>query len=962
MERLHIDLETYSDLPIGGSNGVGAFRYVDDPSFEILLFGYKVDDAPTVCIDLTAGEVIPEVIKAAIYDPDVVKVAFNAAFERHCLHKYFGKYPPPEQWEDTMILAANCGLPLKLEMCCEALHMPEDKAKLRIGATLIREFCCPVKPKKKWNMATRITPDMDPENWELFKAYNIRDVDTEADIDQRLRKWRPSEIEHRFWCLDARINEKGFMVDRIMVRNAMEMDAKYKAELAEKAIAVSGIENPNSTAQIKDWLLEQEGLEVPSLNKKVVADVVAALKTDRAKEFMAIRKELAKASTKKYASYLRCTSDEKPYARGCFQFFGAHTGRFCLTGDHEVLTPEGWVRLDQWQGGQIVTWSPTVNLYSFQKCAPVSFDFDGELIGIEHQRCSQLSTPEHKMPVYNRNGILETKTMSELYGKRVQFPIASNRDLRYPRSGVELRILIMTQADGNYTDNGDLRFGFKKLRKVERCKKLLRQAGIPFRYTTDGEIHRFSVQRYEQPMWLRSFQSKTFGWWMLNEDPAVILDELEYWDAYRCGPNSIQYTTTNANNASVLQAVCHLGGYVTTLLTKQRERNGWNTAYVLNIWLTPGRTTEVRPKHMYKVPYQGRVYCATTPTGYFMVRRNGKVWITGNSGRLIQLQNLPGNSMPDLDDARNLVLDDDYEGLKVLYPSVTGTLSELLRTPLIAEPGHQFIVCDFSAIEARVSAWFAGEEAVLEEFRGEGLIYEATASLMFHVPKQDIKKGGPREDLRKKGKIATLACGYGGGVNSLLAFGADKMGMTNEEMVNTVDLWRAANPRIVRIWSTLDRAMARCIASHGTTYDALAKICFRWDSGIVWMRLPSGREMAYFEPKYEPSKRKGGKMTISYMGQDQKTKKWSRIETWGGRIFENLVQATARDCLRDTMLRLDDRGWDIRGHVHDEVICQERIDGRTVADMQAIFAEPIDWAPGLPLSGSGYATPYYIKD
>lgn len=669
MERLHIDLETYSDLPIGGSNGVGAFRYVDDPSFEILLFGYKVDDAPTVCIDLTAGETIPVEIRNALQDPTVVKTAWNAAFERYCLFRHFARlhrppetlwYMPPEQWEDTMILAANCGLPLKLEVCCEALHMPEDKAKLRIGATLIREFCCPVKPKKKWNMATRVTPDMDPENWELFKAYNIRDVDTEADIDQRLRKWRPSEIEHRFWCLDARINEKGFMVDRIMVRNAMEMDAKYKAELAEKAIAVSGIENPNSTAQIKDWLLEQEGLEVPSLNKKVVADVVAALKTDRAKEFMAIRKELAKASTKKYAAYLRCTSDEKPYARGCFQFFGGHTGRF--------------------------------------------------------------------------------------------------------------------------------------------------------------------------------------------------------------------------------------------------------------------------------------------------------------AGRLIQLQNLPGNSMPDLDDARNLVLDDDYEGLKILYPSVTGTLSELLRTPLIAEPGHQLIVCDFSAIEARVSAWFAGEEAVLEEFRGEGLIYEATASLMFHVPKQDIKKGGPREDLRKKGKIATLACGYGGGVNSLLAFGADKMGMTNEEMVNTVDLWRAANPRIVKIWSTLDRAMARCIASHGTTYDALARICFRWDSGIVWMRLPSGREMAYFEPKYEPSKRKGGKMTISYMGQDQKTKKWSRIETWGGRIFENLVQATARDCLRDTMLRLDARGWDIRGHVHDEVICQERIDGRTVADMQAIFAEPIDWAPGLPLSGSGYATPYYIKD
>jgi DNA polymerase len=269
------------------------------------------------------------------------------------------------------------------------------------------------------------------------------------------------------------------------------------------------------------------------------------------------------------------------------------------------------------------------------------------------------------------------------------------------------------------------------------------------------------------------------------------------------------------------------------------------------------------------------------------------------------------------------------------------------------------VVSDFSAIEARVSAWFAGEEWRLQVFRDGGDIYCASASQMFKVP---VVKNGINGELRQKGKVAELALGYGGGVNALKAFGADKMGMSNEEMAQTVDQWRAASPNIVEIWSSLDRAMKRCIVHRATTVDKVAGVRFRWDSGIVWMRLPSGREMAYYHPEYGESRYTPGKMTISYMGVDQKTRKWSRIETWGGRIFENLVQATSRDALRDTMMRLDAAGWDIRGHVHDEVICSEPIGGKTVDEMCAIFAQPLDWAPGLPLTGAGYETPFYMKD
>ena len=651
--KLFLDFETKSEVDIAKC---GAFKYVEGAEFDVLLLAYAFDDEPVKLVDFAAGEYWPEDFISGLHDPQVVCIAHNCAFERAVIHKKLG-YTPPERWLDTMFLTASCGLPLSLDDACTAIGLPDDKAKLRTGKALIRKFCSPQKrPLKKWNFAEWITADMDPENWELFREYCARDVDAMRYLYKALERWIPGESEQRIWCLDARINERGMKSDQTFVSHAVKMDAQYKAELTEAAIAVSGLDNPNSVSQIKEWLQEQEDIEVPTLNKKAVADIVSQLKTDQAKEFMAIRTELSKTSTKKYDAFVRCACADH-HVRGCFQIFGGHTGRW--------------------------------------------------------------------------------------------------------------------------------------------------------------------------------------------------------------------------------------------------------------------------------------------------------------AGRLVQLQNLSQNHMPDLAEARELVRSGDYETFKMLYPAVTPTLSELIRTALVAEDGHRFVVSDFSAIEAKVSAWFANVEWRLDVFRNGGDIYCTSASQMFKVP---VVKGGVNGHLRQKGKIAELALGYGGGVNALKAFGADKMGMSNEEMVQTVDLWRAASPEIVEIWASLDRAMKRCIVHRATTVDKVAGVRFRWDSGIVWMRLPSGREMAYYHPEYGESRYTPGKMTISYMGVDQKTRKWSRIETWGGRIFENLVQATARDCLRDTMLRLDAAGWDIRGHVHDEVICSEPIGGRSVDEMCEVFARPIDWAPGLPLTGAGYETPFYKKD
>lgn len=595
MSYLGIDLETFSAADL---KAVGAHRYAEDPSFEVLLFGFAFDDDDPTVIDLTAHEPIPKDVLDALRLNGIIKSGWNIAFERACLARHLGFDQPAGQWEDTMVLASVCGLPMGLGDCGAALHMSADKAKDKDGKALIRWFCKPCKPTKTRPDRTRHMPEDYPEKWSRFVAYNGQDVVAERAIRKTLARWAPTGAERKIWAVDQQINDRGIRVDLTLANAAREMDRAYKAELTQQAIALTGMENPNSVEQVKQWLEEQEDIEVPSLNKKVVADVVAALSTDTAKQFMAIRSELARSSTKKFdAMVLSACADD--HVRGCFQFCGA------------------------------------------------------------------------------------------------------------------------------------------------------------------------------------------------------------------------------------------------------------------------GRT--------------GR-------------------W----AGRRVQLQNLAKNKMPDLAACRGLVRTGDLEATRLLYGDISSTLSELVRTALIPEPGHTFIVCDYSAIEARVLAWIAGEEWALEEFRGKGQIYEATGAMMFHVPKETIAKGGCNHHRRQAAKTAVLACGYGGGKNALLAFGADKMGMSDEDMIETVDLWRKANPNAVRLWKDLERAAIRCVV-HGTTQvSRTGGIRFDFERGILWMTLPSGRRIAYFGAQYGESRWKNGR-TLSYMGIEQKTHKWARLETWGGKLTEN--------CWAAGTPVLTSRGW-----------------------------------------------------
>lgn len=652
VKYLHTDTETRSAVDL---TSCGLSRYVDDDSFSVLLIAYALDDGPVTVLDLTQGapDVVLQAFKETLYDPTVVKQAWNSQFERRVFGKLFGEYLPPEQWLDPMVLSASCGLPLSLGQVSEALRLPSDKAKDKRGRDLIRKFC---NPKKDGSFRD---PKDFPEEWAEFVEYNRQDVVAEREIFNLLKQWIPDASEHKLWCLDARINERGVPIDRVFAEQADEMGNRFKAELTDRALEITGLDNPNSVAQVKAWLQDQEGVEVPTLNKKVVADVVAQFQTDQAKEFMDIRAMMAKTSVKKYEAMLRCTRDDDAHARYCFQFFGSHTGRW--------------------------------------------------------------------------------------------------------------------------------------------------------------------------------------------------------------------------------------------------------------------------------------------------------------AGRLIQLQNLSKNEMKDLAEARSLVRDGDYDTARVLYDNIPDVLSQLIRTALVPEPGQRFVVCDYSAIEARVTAWLSGEQWRLDAFNAGEDIYCASASQMFHVP---VVKHGINGELRQKGKVAELALGYGGGVNALKAFGADKLGMTDEEMGETVGRWRESSPKIVQMWKKLERAAIACASRHTEQDSGIHGVKFQWEKGIMWMTLPSGRRMGFFNPEYtEFSRKLGDGKCLTYMVLNQTTRKWQRTETWGGKLTENLVQACARDCLKEALLNLDRLGWDIRAHVHDEIICTEPIgSGRGWKDMAAAMCPDVPWMAGLPIRADGYECEFYQKD
>lgn len=649
--NISIDLETFSDVDI---SKCGVYRYAESDNFEILLFAYAVDGGEVVVVDMAQGEKIPENIINAITDSNITKWAFNSQFERICLSMYFKKHRPelmqgnylePEGWKCSMTWCAYMGLPMSLAGAGAVLGL--EQQKLTEGKELIRYFCIPCKPTKANGGRTRNLPEHDTAKWENFVRYNKRDVEVEMAIQAKLSNFPvPENIWEEFW-IDQRINDRGIEVDMEFARNAIELDKNSRESLMEEVRNLTGLENPNSVIQLKEWLHGQ-GLEFDSLDKKAVAAILPTA-PPVVQRVLRIRQKLAKSSVKKYQAMENTVCNDSR-ARGMFRFYGA---------------------------------------------------------------------------------------------------------------------------------------------------------------------------------------SRTGRW----------------------------------------------------------------------------------------------------------------------SGKSIQLQNLPQNHISDLAEARTLVKAGNFEAVSMLYDDVPDTLSQLIRTAFVPRKGYKFVVADFSAIEARVLAYLAKEQWVLDTFAAGEDIYCATASKMFHC---NVVKNGENGELRQKGKQATLSCGYGGSVGALIAMGALESGMEENELQPLVDAWRKANPHIVKFWWSVDGAAKEAVIGRTTT--STHGIRFIYRSGMLFVELLSGRRLAYVKPKIGEN-RFGGE-SITYEGTNGTTKKWERLETFGGKLVENITQAVSRDILMFAIRNMKD--YRIVAHVHDEVIveCPEDV---SVDSICQLMSKTPDWAEGLTLKAEGYEGKFYQK-
>lgn len=665
---LTIDLETYSPQDIGK---VGAYRYAQDPDFEILLCSVAVDGCKVYLMDLKAPRQEEHLIanwsqlKEMLFDPKYTKRAWNAAFEWWCLSEHFHLTQQQredwlEQWEDSMVHAMYCGLPASLKDAGKALRLPEDKAKMREGAALIRYFCCPCKPTKTNGGRTRNLPNHDPAKWEIFRQYNIRDVKTERHIDNLLAPFTVPDFIWQQWRDDVRMNSRGIATDANLTSGALWCGQQYSAELFEEAQRITGLTNPNAPGQLRDWL-NDNGADLPDLQKATVAEALKQPQNPAVKRVLEIRQGLGKSSLKKYDAIQAATGPDGRI-RGTLQFYGAtRTGRW--------------------------------------------------------------------------------------------------------------------------------------------------------------------------------------------------------------------------------------------------------------------------------------------------------------AGRLLQVQNLPRTYLKHQNEVRQLIKGKQVDALEMIYGDVNDVLSQMIRTALIPAPGSVFIDADFSAIEARLIAWEAKEEWVLDVFRTTGKIYETTAAKMFGIPVETIVKGHPNYSYRQRGKVATLALGYQGGVGAMRRMdvsGALK-DLPDEEIQDMVNRWREQNPNIVQLWRTMEHA-AKFVINSKRGCLAIPGVTFRMEASttcpfpFMTMSLPSGRKLYYADPRV------GDDGHIHYM--EQTDRGWQDSETYGGKLTENLTQAIGRDCLEFALDNLKAAGFKVVFHIHDEVVIERQTNDpeADLYEVRRIMSQPAPWAKGLPLNAEGWVGDFFTKD
>lgn len=997
MKYLFADLETFSPLNLPQ---VGSFRYAED--CEILLWGYAIDTEPARVWDCTNPQTkeMPEALAKALKEVQAGErkiVWHNGMMFDTVVLAAHGYRIPLEMIVDTMVIAYQHGLPGALGDLCDVLRMPTDKAKDKDGKRLVQLFCKPQPECYKVRRHDRYTK---PEDWIKFVNYCRLDVEAERELFKALPKWNCTEWEHRLQVLDAEINRRGVKVDIELAKAAVELSERRKGILAEETQRQTNGEVGAATQRdaLIDYMAREYGWKIDTMTKAELEKRVDDPSVpEPVRELLKLRLMSTKTSIQKFKALLRRVNKDGRM-RGGLQFRGAaRTGRWCLTGDHEVLTPNGWVRLDEWQGGEIACWNVDETV-DFMEAKALAFPYEGEMCAIESKRVSQISTPDHRMAcAWGTKREWRVKTAEECALGKVRIPYYGRRKLPwFCVEEIPLRVAVMTQADGHFSSRGRVTFHFKKERKVARCQMLLSAAGIRFSRNTYETGTVFTVYPSDIPEWLRAFEEKVFSPALFDADPDVFFDELSFWDGSVSTKNSFQYSTAVRANADFVQAFAHMSGRAAILLERPGRKEGWSTIYTLNIWENGSNRSVVMPEAHSKQAFKGTVYCAETKTGFFMVRRNGRVWVTGNSGRGMQLQNLARPTMPqrEIDFAAAVLKDGTFE---CFYEDPSSVLPNLLRGEIIAPAGKKLIVADYSNVEGRVLAWLAGEEWKLQAFRdfdaGHGHdLYKLAYAKAFGVKPEDVTK-----PQRQIGKVLELALGYGGGAAAFARF-ASGYGMDLNEMAEYVKssapranwldaadsysffaekkmtggleretfiacetlkrLWRKSNPKIVQFWANVGQAVQKAIVSRESV--RVGYVAFTRTESFLVIRLPSGRLLCYPSPKTNPGV---GKDSFTYMGVNQFSRKWEKIESYGAKNVENITQAVACDLLSEGLLRMDAAGYKTVLTIHDEAITEAPdTDEFTFKKMEHLMSALPDWAPGLPLVAAGYEAYRYRKD
>lgn len=990
--NLYLDFETYSPVKI--SHGLDVYMR----QAEIILSQWALDSEDVIVHDHMAEPGIPETLEAALLDQNVTIVAHNATFERNALKHCWGLDLPPERFFCTMACAAAHSLPLSLNALGKVMRCTPKI----YGKDHIFLFCVPPARNSKRG---RATPQTHPDEWLAFKEYAKRDVVTCREIFHKIPKANYKGKHFALWCLDQRINDEGVQVDTALAEGAVSILADEKKHTDAKVQALTNGEVTAATQRdrlllvlLRDHGVLLDNMRADELQRKLEDERLPA----PVRELIKTRISAAMASTAKFTRLLGSVGPDGRL-RNTLQYCGAtRTGRWCLEGDHEVLTKSGWVPIQQWKGGDIAQYH-TSGTIKFLPADRVAFKYEGEMLCARRKnRINSSMTPEHVL-LTNQG----PRSAGYMYGRIQQGIPRGGEWIAEWTSTIRTRVLVMLQHDGHVRkDYGAVTWLFTKKRKFTRCQKLLGAAHIKFKTSTStppssGKTHyHVYVPALEKPTWL---VKKDFGPWLLEEchNPYVFIMESHHWDGGGRRDKQLEVCSKDKINADWTVTMAHLAGFAGTV--SQRKNGYWYAC----VTMSRNKMT-LRPETWNKKEFKGNVYCASTKTGYFLVRRKGSIFVTGNSGRNMQLQNLkrPTETPGFIADCIGLIKEGDRDTLSLLTDPKEACANSL-RGLLVAAPGHKLVVSDWSNIEARVVAWLAGEQWVLDAVHaadnGEAPdIYVQTICQALGLDPQTFDKTTAEGKLlRQQGKTVVLACGYGGGAGAFASMAA-VTGLDLDELkrnVETIPAWaveeareafpwfkvhglthdmdedtfavcdalkrvyRKANPRIQQFWWDCENAFRTCCREPHATMD-VGPVQFQRRGGWLRVRLPGGRYLMYPSPKIkhvnDPACEAADEESLSYMGEVNK--KWRRQHTFGGKICENATQSMACDLLKHTMLRLADGHWSPVLTVHDEIICEEPVDaGRGIQELNAVMQEPPEWAVGLPLAAEGYEDVRYHK-